>query len=58
MHRRGERRRFVRVADEMIDIQNIEGRVRASSVKKISEIVERHPTETANIIRGWMIEQT
>ncbi|MFO0997596.1 MAG: flagellar basal-body MS-ring/collar protein FliF [Alphaproteobacteria bacterium] len=46
------------VPDEMIDIQNIEGRVRASSVKKISEIVERHPTETANIIRGWMIEQT
>lgn len=44
--------------NEMIDIQNIDGRVRASSVRKIGQIVDRHPTETANIIRTWMIEQT
>jgi flagellar M-ring protein FliF len=44
--------------NEMIDIQNIEGRVSASSVRKIGQIVDRHPTETANIIRTWMIEQT
>jgi flagellar M-ring protein FliF len=46
-----------REIDQMIDINQIEGRVRASSLRKISEIVEKHPEEAVNIMRGWMYQQ-
>lgn len=45
------------VADEieqMIDLNKVEGRVRASSIRKIGEIVEKHPDEAVNILRGWL----
>ncbi len=37
-----------------IDIARIEGQVKASSVKKVSEFVERHPEESVSILRGWL----
>jgi flagellar M-ring protein FliF len=37
-----------------IDIAQIQGRVRASSVKKVAEIIEKHPDESIQIIRGWL----
>jgi flagellar M-ring protein FliF len=37
-----------------IDIAQIQGRVRASSVKKVAEVVEAHPDESIQIIRGWL----
>ncbi|WP_193371033.1 flagellar basal-body MS-ring/collar protein FliF [Pelagibius marinus] len=40
--------------DQMIDLNQVEGRVRASSVKKIGEIIEKHPEEAVSIIRGWL----
>lgn len=40
--------------DELIDIDKVEGRVKASSIRKISEIVEKHPEEALSIIRSWM----
>lgn len=40
--------------DQMIDIGKVEGRVRASSVRKIGEIVEKHPEEAVAIIRNWL----
>ncbi|HZT87302.1 MAG TPA: flagellar basal-body MS-ring/collar protein FliF [Stellaceae bacterium] len=45
-------------ADQMIDIGQVEGRVRASSVKKIGEIVERHPEEALSIVRSWMYQRS
>jgi flagellar M-ring protein FliF len=48
---------LAREIDQMIDINQIEGRVRASSLRKISEIVEKHPEEAVNIMRGWMYQQ-
>lgn len=44
--------------DQMIDIQQVEGRVRASSLKKIGEIVDKHPEEAVAIIRTWMYQET
>jgi flagellar M-ring protein FliF len=44
--------------DKMIDINQVEGRVRESSLKKISELVDRHPEEAVNIMRGWMYAET
>ncbi|MBX6367469.1 MAG: flagellar M-ring protein FliF [Rhodospirillales bacterium] len=43
--------------DPLIDISKVEGRVRKSSVKKIAEIVDKHPEETVAILRQWMYQQ-
>ena len=40
--------------DDGINIAQINGRVRASSVKKVAEVVEQHPEESVQIIRGWL----
>ncbi len=42
--------------DEMIDVAQVEGRVRASTIKKIGEIVEHHPEETVSILREWLYQ--
>ena len=42
----------------MIDVRQIEGKVRASSIKKIGDIVEQHPEETVAIMRNWMYQET
>ena len=44
--------------DQMIDISKVEGRVRASSVKKIGEIVDKHPDEAVAIIRNWLYAES
>lgn len=44
--------------ESMIDISQVEGRVRASSMKKIGEIVDKHPEEAVAIIRSWMYQTT
>ena len=44
--------------EELIDIDRVEGRVKASSVKKVGEIVEKHPEEALSIIRNWMYQET
>lgn len=40
--------------EQMMDLNQVEGRVRASTIKKVGEIVKKHPDEAVNIIRGWM----
>lgn len=40
--------------DDGIDIAQINGRVRATSVKKVAEVVDQHPDESVQIIRGWL----
>jgi flagellar M-ring protein FliF len=42
--------------DQMINIAQIEGRVKASSVKKVGEIIEKHPEEAIAILRSWLYE--
>ncbi len=44
--------------EQMIDLNKVEGRVRASSVRKIGEIVDKHPDEAVSIIRGWLYQET
>ena len=43
--------------DQMIDINQVEGRVRASSLKQIGEIVDKHPEEAIAIVRNWMYQE-
>ena len=40
--------------DSMIDMQTVEGKVKASSVKKVGDIVASHPNETVAVLRNWM----
>lgn len=41
-------------ADEKIDVAQIEGKVRASSVRKVAEIVDAHPEDSVAILRTWL----
>jgi len=42
--------------EQKIDIARIEGQVKASSVKRVAEFVEKHPEESVSILRGWLHE--
>jgi flagellar M-ring protein FliF len=42
--------------EHKIDIARIEGQVKASSIKRVSEFVENHPEESVSIIRSWLHE--
>ena len=44
--------------EEMIDLNRIEGRVKASSLRKIGEIVEKHPEDVVAIIRNWLYQES
>ena len=41
----------------MVNIAQIEGQMRASSLRRIGELVEKHPDETLSIVRGWMVQE-
>lgn len=43
--------------EQRIDIAKIEGQVKASSVKRVSEFVEKHPDESVSILRSWLHEE-
>lgn len=40
----------------MIDIAQVEGQVKESSVKKVGEIINKHPEEALAIMRNWMYQ--
>ena len=42
--------------EQMVDVSQVTGRVRASSIKKIADMVENHPAEAVNIVRAWMAQ--
>ena len=44
--------------DNMIDINRVDGRVKASSLKKMSEIIDKHPEEAVAIIRQWIYAES
>jgi flagellar M-ring protein FliF len=43
--------------ERMIDISRVEGRVKASSLRKVGEIVDKHPEEAVSILRNWMYQE-
>ncbi|MCB1783201.1 MAG: flagellar M-ring protein FliF [Alphaproteobacteria bacterium] len=45
------------VEESMVNIAGVEGKVKASTVKKVEEIVENYPTETVSVIRSWMTQE-
>ena len=43
-------------ANSGIDIARIEGQVKVSAVKQVSDFVDRHPDESVSILRSWLHE--
>ncbi len=41
--------------DSMIRIDQVTGALRASSIRKVAELVDKHPEESLAILRGWMV---
>lgn len=49
---------FATQAEEsLVNIQGVEGKVKASTLKKVEEIVDNYPTETVSVIRSWMTQE-
>lgn len=44
--------------DAMINIAGVDGKVKASSIRKVEEIVENYPAETVSVLRSWMTQET
>jgi flagellar M-ring protein FliF len=40
--------------ESMISVQNIEGQLRASAMRKLTELIEQHPEASLSIMRSWM----
>jgi flagellar M-ring protein FliF len=40
--------------EEMVDLEKVEGQVRASTVRKVVSIIDKYPEESMNVIRAWM----
>ncbi len=43
--------------ERMTTLANIEGQLRLSSIRKIADLVDKHPEESVAIMRGWMAEE-
>ena len=43
--------------DMMVAMANVEGSVRASSLKRVGEFVDKHPDEAIAIVRNWMYKE-
>ncbi len=46
------------MTDAMINLSNVQGRVRESAVKKVGEIVDQYPEESLGVVRSWMVGGT
>jgi flagellar M-ring protein FliF len=41
---------------QMIDLAQVEGQVKESSVRKVGEIINNHPEEAVSILRNWLYQ--
>ncbi|AWK88263.1 flagellar basal-body MS-ring/collar protein FliF [Azospirillum thermophilum] len=43
--------------DQLIELRAVEGRVRASSIRRLGDIVDQYPDEAIDILRSWLYEE-
>lgn len=43
--------------ESMVNLAQIEGQIRASSIRRVTELVDKHPDETLSIVRGWLVQE-
>lgn len=44
--------------EEMVDLAAVDGKIKASSIQKVNEIIDRYPSEAVSIIRSWMFQES
>ena len=44
--------------EELMMLANVEGALRASSVRRISALVDSHPQESLALLRNWIVEES
>ena len=44
------------VISNMIDLAQVEGQVKESSIRKVGEIINNHPEEAVSILRNWLYQ--
>lgn len=44
--------------EEMVDLAQVSGRIRAGAVKKVGQVVDKHPEESLAILRKWLYQET
>ena len=44
--------------ESMVNVAQIEGQMRASSLRRISDLAGKHPEETLSIMRGWIAQES
>jgi len=45
-------------SDSMIDVANIKGGMKSSTMKKMNDIIDKYPDETMGVLRNWVARQT
>lgn len=43
---------------DFLDMHKVDGKVKASAVRKVEDIVENYPAETVSVLRSWMTSET
>lgn len=43
--------------ESMVNLVNVEGQLRASSIRRVADMVEKHPDESLSIVRAWMQQE-
>ena len=43
--------------EDMVTVTNVNGRLRAASLRQIVTLVNQHPEESLNILRGWLAKE-
>ncbi|MDB5477864.1 MAG: fliF [Alphaproteobacteria bacterium] len=44
--------------DLMVNIAAVDGKIKASSIQKVNEIIDRYPNEAVSIVRSWMFQES
>lgn len=42
----------------MVNIAAVDGKIKASSIQKVNEIIDRYPNEAVSIVRSWMFQES
>ena len=42
--------------DELVTMNKVDGRIKAASIKRINELVDKNPDAAVNVVRGWLYQ--
>jgi flagellar M-ring protein FliF len=43
--------------ESMVSLGNVEGAIKASSLRQVADLVEKHPEESLAVMRSWMVKE-